>query len=343
MKAAVLRQLREPLVIEELDVPAPGAGQVLVKVAASGICHSQLHEMLGHRGPDLYLPHLLGHEGSGVVEAIGAGVTRVRPKDHVVLSWIKAQGLDGGGVKYGRNGSMVNAGPLTTFNEYAVVAENRVVPIPVEMPLEQAALLGCAVPTGAGAAMNTAAVTAGSSVAVFGIGGIGLNAVQGAALAGAATIIAVDVQPLKLERARAFGATHTIRASDEDPVARIREITGGRGADFAIEAAGLRQTMEQAYASVRAQGGLAVLVGNLERGAPISIDPFDLICGKRIVGSWGGGTVPDRDVPRYVEWYLAGRLKLDELITHRFRLEEINAAFDALRRGEVMRAIVSFS
>ncbi len=342
MRAAVLREIGAPLVIEELDVPAPGHGQALVRLVASGICHSQLHEIKGHRGPDRYLPHLLGHEGSGVVEAVGDGVTRVKPGDPVVLSWIQAEGLPGGPVTYQRGARRVNAGALTTLNEYAVVAENRVVPIPAAMPLEQAALLGCAVPTGAGAVFNTADVQPGSTVVVFGAGGIGLNAVQAAALAKAARVIAVDIQAQKLEQARIFGATHAIDARQHDPVRAVLELTDGRGADYAIEAAGLTVTMEQAFACIRRQGGVAVLAGNVPKDARITIDPFELICGKRLVGTWGGGTVPDRDVPRYVALYLEGKLKLDELVTHRFRLEQVNEAFAALERGLVTRALVVF-
>ncbi|MBA7682791.1 S-(hydroxymethyl)mycothiol dehydrogenase [subsurface metagenome] len=226
--------------------------------------------------------------------------------------------------------------------ECTLVSENRITPISKDMPLDKAALLGCVVPTGMGAIINTAQVKLGSAVAVFGAGGIGLCAIQAAALMNAVIVIAIDIYEHKLRLARTFGATHTLDARKQDPVPAIRELTDGKGVDYAIEAAGLKQTMEQAFASVRNDGGLTVIIGNLPYQHKISIDPFALIEGKRIIGSWGGETNPDRDFPRYIDLYLTGRLKLDELITHRFQLEDINSAFSALDKGEVARAIVEF-
>ncbi len=182
----------------------------------------------------------------------------------------------------------------------------------------------------------------GQRVAVYGAGGIGLNAIQAAALAGASVVIAVDVHPHKLDQARRFGATHAIHGRQEDAVAAIRALTGGQGVDVAIESAGQKATMEQAFASVRPGGGKAVLVGNLPAGQPISLDPFDLIRGKEIVGCWGGNTVPTRDLPRYADWFVEGKLKLAELVSHRFRLDQVNEALDALERGEVARALLTF-
>lgn len=343
MKAAVLYELNAPLRIEEVRVPEPGYGQVLTRMAASGICHTQLLEICGQRGRDPYLPHLLGHEGAGVVEAVGPGVSRVNVGDHVVLSWIAGPGVNAAPPTYFKDHQPINAGALTTFQEYTLASENRVTPIPKDMPLDMAALLGCAVATGAGAVLNTANVNPGSSVVVYGAGGIGLFSLQAAAWMSATPIIAVDVRDEKLERARSMGATHTVHARKDDPVQAILDLTGGRGADYAIEAVGLQETMEQAFLSVRNGGGMAVLVGNLPRGMTIRIDPFALICGKQIVGSWGGNTRPERDFRRYVELYLAGKLRLDEMITHRFGLGEIDSAFEALERGEVGRAIIEFA
>lgn len=342
MKAAVLYELGAPLVIEEVRAPDPGQGQVLVKMAASGVCHTQLLEIRGKRGKDLYLPHMLGHEGAGVVEAVGPGVSRVRAGDHVILSWIVGPGASAAPPTYWKGSQPINAGALTTFQEYTLASENRVTPIRGDMPLDKAALLGCAVATGAGAVLNTAQVKPGTTVAVFGVGGIGLFAVQAAVWRNAARVIAVDVREEKLERARKAGATDAVHAGREDPVRAILDRTEGKGADYAVEAAGLPETMEQAFLSVRTGGGVAALVGNLPRGMKIQIDPFALICGKRLVGSWGGDTDPERDFPGYVDLYFAGKLKLDEMITHRFRLEEINEAFEALEKGEVGRAIVEF-
>ncbi len=335
-KAAVLYKINEPLQIEELTIPDLQSGQVLVKIAYSGICRSQLNEIQGLKGKDNYLPHTLGHEGSGIVEAIGDGVSKVEPGDHVVLTWIKSRGADAPSTLYkNADGSIINSGAISTFMMKAVISENRLVKIPPEMPLREAALLGCAIPTGAGIVLNTLKVQPVNSVAIFGVGGIGLSAVLAAGMVNAAPIIAVDVFDRKLKLARDIGATHLINASQEDPLATIMRITGGRGVDYAIEAAGLGGTMEKAFRAVRDNGGLCVLAGNLSQGEMISLDPFDLIKGKRIIGTWGGETDPDRDIPKYIRLYQAGKLKLGGLITNTFTLGEINKAIDLMRKGKI--------
>ena len=341
-KAAILYQSNKPLEIEELSLPDLERGQVLVKVAFSGVCHSQLLETQGKRGVDPYLPHTLGHEGSGRVETIGPGVTQVSPGDPVILSWIKGPGVNAEPPTYYKGKERINGGPLTTFQEYTVASENRLTPIRKKVSLDKAALIGCAFATGAGAVFNTAKLMPGNSIAILGVGGVGLCAIQAACLAKAAKIIAVDIHDRKLDKAKKLGATHAINAQKEDPVKKILELTEGKGVDVAIEAAGHKETMENAFNSIRTGGGLAILVGNLPRDSKISIDPFMLICGKRIVGSWGGETNPERDFPRYLDLYLSGRLKLDEIITHRFKLEEVNAALCALENGEVSRALIEF-
>ena len=342
-KAAVLYEPGKPLRIEELTIPTLKPGQVLVEVAFSGVCHSQLLEVRGKRGPDRFLPHTLGHEGSGTVLEVGAGVTKVKAGDRVVLSWIKGSGADVPSTIYQSAEGPINSGALSTFMRQTVTCENRVTPIPDAMPLREAALLGCAIPTGAGIILNTAKVRPGSSVAVFGAGGIGLSAILAADLVHATTIIAIDVFDHKLEHARRVSATHLINARQQDPLATVLEITGGRGVDYAIEAAGQRETMETAFKAVRDGGGLCVLAGNLPHGEHISLDPFDLIRGKRIVGTWGGETQPDRDIPLYADLYLNGKLKLDALITHEYWLEDINRAFADLEQGKVGRAVIDMS
>lgn len=341
-KAAVLYRANEPLRIEELSVPDLKKGQVLVKVTFSGVCHSQLLETRGERGPDPYLPHTLGHEGSGVVEAVGPGVTRVAAGDTVILSWIKGPGINAEPPVYQNGKERIRGGPLTTFQEFTVASENRVTPISKKVPLDKAALIGCAFATGAGAVFNTAKLKRGETVAVFGAGGVGLCAIQAARLAKASQIIAVDIHDRKLDEAKKFGATQTIHARKDNAVKKILEWTEGRGADVAVEAAGQKESMENAFNSVRTGGGLAILIGNLPKKSKISIDPFMLICGKRIVGSWGGETQPERDFPRYLDLYLSGKLKLDELITRRFKLEDVNAALRSLEQGEVSRALIEF-
>src|SRR6185312_10748732 len=232
---------------------------------------------------------------------------------------------------------------LSTFMRHTVTCENRVVRLPPEMPLREAALLGCALPTGAGIVINMLAMQPGASLAVFGAGGIGLSAVLAARMLGADPLIATDVVESKLAEALRLGATHAINSRKHDPVAAIRELTQGRGADYAVEAAGRRETMEAAFRSVREQGGLCVLAGNLPHAEQIAIDPFELIRGKRIAGAWGGATRPDEDVPRYIRWFLEGRLPMNELISREYRLEEINAALDDLEQGRVVRALVDMA
>ena len=335
-KAAVLYETNKSLQIEELTIPDLQSGQVLVKIAYSGICRSQLNEIQGLKGKDNYLPHTLGHEGSGIVEAIGAGVSKVEIGDHVVLTWIKGKGADMPSTSYKKaDGSTVNSGAISTFMTKAVVSENRLVKIPQEMPLREAALLGCAIPTGAGIVLNTLKAQSGNSIAIFGVGGIGLSAVLAAGLMNATPVIAIDVFDYKLKLARDVGATHLINAGKEDPLAAILKITDGCGVDYAIEAAGLCETMEKAFRAVRDNGGLCVLAGNLSQGEKISLDPFDLIKGKQIVGTWGGETDPDQDIPEYVRFYQANKLKLDALITDHFTLDEINKSIDMMSKGKI--------
>ncbi|MDC0181931.1 zinc-binding dehydrogenase [Candidatus Thioglobus sp.] len=343
MKAAVLTQLNKPLdVLSGINCAAPGLGQVLVKLAYSGVCHSQLMEVRGRRGADAYLPHLLGHEGSGKVIAVGEGISKVSVGDLVVLGWIKGSGLDGGAVKYRCNcqPQKINAGGVTTFNEFALVSENRVVPLPKGIPLDIAVLFGCAVPTGAGIITNDLRPIAGSSVAVFGLGGIGMSALMATMLFQCAKVIAIDVSADKLALASSFGATHTIDVSNSDPVNEIRTLTEGLGVDYAVEASGQVNVIEQAFKSIRRGGGVCVFATHPEHGKHISIDPYELICGKEIRGTWGGSSNPDRDIPMFAELYLQGKLPLEKLITKRYTLEAINEALDDLEKGRVRRPLI---
>ncbi len=339
MQAAVLVEPGQPLALWELTPPALRPGQVLVDLVYSGVCHTQVLEARGRRGPDRWLPHCLGHEGVGVVSDVGPEVTKVRPGDRVVLTWIRGQGADVPSTVYQSDAGPVNSGAVCTFMRQTVTCESRVVPIGDELPWAVAALLGCAVPTGAGAVLNTAAVEPGSRVAVFGVGGVGAAAVMAARMAGAAEVIAVDIQPAKLEAALALGATHTVNAAAEDPLERLRGQAGG--VDVAIECAGRQETMQTAFAAVRERGGLCVLAGNLPHGGRLSIDPFDLIRGRRLVGCWGGDTQPDRDLPRYAAAYLGGRLPLDKLATRVYALEAVNDALDDLEAGVVGRPLIA--
>lgn len=343
MKAAVLFHLNKPLKVQtDIECGSPGPGQVLVKLAYSGVCHSQLMEVRGRRGADAYLPHLLGHEGTGKVIEVGEGVSKVKPNDLVVLGWIKGSGLDGGGVRY-RCACMsqdINAGGVSTFNEYALASENRIVPLPAGVPLDVGVLFGCAVPTGVGIITNDLRPAPGSTIAVFGLGGIGMSALMATMLFECAKVIAVDVSADKLSLARSFGATHTIDATQTDPVSEIRALTGGLGVDYAAEASGQVSVIERAFESVRRGGGVCVFASHPEHGRRISIDPYELICGKQIRGSWGGGSNPDRDIPMFAKLYLAGTLPLEKLITRRYPLEAINEALDDLEHHRVGRPLI---
>jgi S-(hydroxymethyl)glutathione dehydrogenase/alcohol dehydrogenase len=234
----------------------------------------------------------------------------------------------------------INAGGVTTFNEYALVSENRVVPLPHGVPLDVAVLFGCAVPTGAGIVTNDLKPAPGSSVAVFGLGGIGMSALMATMLFECAKVIAVDVSEDKLELARSFGATHVINAATADPVAEIRKLTGGAGVDYAVEASGQASVIEQAFESIRRGGGVCVFASHPEHGKRISIDPYELICGKQIRGSWGGSSNPDRDIPMFAKLYLEGRLPLEKLITKRYSLEAINEALDDLEHHRIGRPLI---
>jgi S-(hydroxymethyl)glutathione dehydrogenase/alcohol dehydrogenase len=260
----------------------------------------------------------------------------------VVLGWIKGSGLECGGVRYRCDNlpQKINAGGVTTFNEYALVSENRVVPLPEGVPLDIAVLFGCAVPTGAGIITNDLRPIVGSSIAVFGLGGIGMSALMATMLFKCAKVIAIDVSADKLALARSFGATHTIDASTSDPINEIRALTDDLGVDYAVEASGQVKVIEQAFKSIRRGGGVCVFATHPEEGKTMSIDPYELICGKQIRGSWGGGSNPDRDIPMFAQLYLEGKLPLEKLITKRYPLEAINEALDDLENHRIGRPLI---
>lgn len=341
MRAAVLTHTGAPLeIVDNIDAPRAERGQVCVRVAYSGVCHSQLMETLGLRGEDRYVPHLLGHEGTGVVQHVGEGVTKVRPGDRVVLTWIRGEGIDAAGASYRWNGRVVNAGSVTTFNELAVVAETRVVPLPAGVPMDVGVLFGCALLTGAGAVINTLAPEPGSTLVVYGLGGVGISALAAASRCGLRDLIAVDVAPHKLELARQFGATRLVNASLQDPVMVIRAITGGLGADYAVEAAGSSATIEQAFASVRDRGGRCVFASHPPSNQRIVLDPHDLIRGRLIEGSWGGGCQPDRDIPRFAALYVKDHLPFELLLRDRYPLEQVNTALTDLKERRTARPLL---
>jgi len=338
MRAAILVEQRAPLIVDDIELPEPEYGQVLVDVYASGVCGSQIGEIDGVKGPDRFLPHLLGHEGGGVVARVGPGVTRVREGDRVVLHWRQAPGIQAAPPKYRWRGRTVNAGWVTTFNEQAIVSENRLTPVPEDVDFETAALMGCAVTTGFGAIENNGHLKIGQSIAIFGVGGVGLPQVAAARLRSARPIIAIDLREEKLALARTFGATHAIDASREDAGARIREIAEG-GVDVAIDNTGDAKVIETAY-EVTAARGRTILVGVLRKGERIGIHTLPLHFGKVLTGSHGGESQPADDIPRYLRLARDGLVDFRPMVTHRWDLDSINEAIDALRAGRAGRPMI---
>jgi S-(hydroxymethyl)glutathione dehydrogenase/alcohol dehydrogenase len=335
MKAAVLTELRKPLVIAELEMPETlGVGQVLVKVHFSGICGSQLGEIDGAKGEDKFLPHLLGHEASGTVLATGPGVRHVKAGEKAVLHWRKGLGIEADTPHYTWAGRKVNAGWITTFNDYAIVSENRITAIPADSDLEVAALFGCAVTTGFGVVENNARLRIGESVVVFGAGGIGLNIVQACALVSAYPIVAVDLHDNKLELARQMGATHVINSSKVDARKEIAKITGNGGIDVFIDNTGRPEIIEMGYQLTKAQGRVT-LVGVPRKGSNINIYSLPLHFGKGLSGSHGGEAVPQTDIPRYQQLFRHGRIQLKSLVTDTYPLDRINEALEGVRSGAV--------
>jgi S-(hydroxymethyl)glutathione dehydrogenase/alcohol dehydrogenase len=334
MKAAILVEQKKPLIVDEIQLPdALEIGQVLVKVHFSGICGSQLGEIDGAKGEDKFLPHLLGHEASGTVIEIGPGVKHVKPGDVVVLHWRKGLGIEGVPPNYLWNGKKLNAGWIATFNEYAIVSENRLTTIPANSNLEVAALFGCAVTTGFGVIENNAKVRIGESVVVFGAGGVGLNIVQAASLVGAYPIIAVDLYDNRLALAKEMGATHLINSSKVDAKLGIEEVVGNLGLDIFIDNTGQPKIIELGYQITKPQGRI-VLVGVPRKGNEIQVYSLPLHFGKIVTGSHGGESIPQDDIPRYHNMYLANRISLEELITEKYSLEDVNIAIENMRNGQ---------
>ena len=341
-KAAILAQSRQPLVVDVIAFQdALGVGQVLVKVLYSAICGAQLNEIAAAKGPDKFLPHLLGHEASARVLEIGPGVTTVKEGDTVVLHWRPSRGIQCQPPAYTWRGAKLNAGWVTTFNDYAVISENRMTVIAPDYDLRNAPLLGCAVTTAAGVINNDAKVKIGESVVVFGVGGVGLNVVQFAQLAGAYPIVAVDLVDAKLAMAKERGATHCINSKGAgDLDGEIRKIVGQQGPDKVIETTGVKSVIELAYNLTHADG-TCVLVGVPNEKVTIYTLPIHF--NKVLTGSHGGEAVPQVDIPRLIRLNRAGRLSFDGIITHEFTLDHINDALDLVRSGAAGRVVLNIA
>ncbi len=358
MKAAIFHGPKQPLTIEQVEIDRPQSHEILVRTVASGVCHSDLHFVDGfYPYPP---PAILGHEAAGIVEEVGDQVEYVKPGDHVIACLSVfcghcemclsgrpnlCQSKPGRGMA-GKPMFTWNGSPvfqflnISSYAEKMLLHENAVVKIRDDMPFDRAALIGCGVMTGVGAALNTAKVEPGSSVAVFGCGGVGLAAIQGARIAGARQIIAVDMVESKLKTARDLGATHSVDASSGDPVQTIRDMTGG-GVEYSFEAIGNKRAAEQSFEAL-APGGTATIIGMIPVGTKIELDGPAFLSEKRIQGSNMGSNRFRKDMPRYIDFYLQGRLKLDEMITRKGRLEDVNEAFRAMKAGEVARTVLMF-
>jgi S-(hydroxymethyl)glutathione dehydrogenase/alcohol dehydrogenase len=366
VKAAICWEPKRPLEVDEIDLKGPQAGECLVRLVATGVCHTDAYTMSG-RDPSGLFPAILGHEGGGVVEEIGPGVSSVQVGDHVIPLYIpecrnckfclsgktnlcsallptQGKGLmPNGSSRLSHRGRMLHHYMGTsTFAQYTVVPEIALAKISAEAPLEKVCLLGCGITTGVGAVLNTAKVHAGASVAVFGLGGIGLSVVQGAVMAGAERIIGIDLNPKKFAMARQFGATDCIDPSTVANIAEaIVEMTGG-GVDFSFECIGHVDVMGQALACAHKGWGQSVVIGVAGAGEEIHARPFLLVTGRSWRGTAFGGTRGRTQLPGYVDWYRKGRLKVDEYITHTMPLEDINRAFDLMHRGESIRSVIRY-
>ena len=359
MKAAVFRGVGVPLEVEEVEIDEPRPREIVVRTGASGVCHSDLHYVEGKYTTKT--PIVLGHEAAGTVEAVGDQVTYVKPGDHVItclsvfcgtcercLEGRMAICLEGDTSRQRSDGPRLRQGDteirqflnLSSYAEQMLISENAAVKIREDVPFEQLALIGCGATTGLGAALNTAQVRPGSTVAVVGCGGVGLSAIQGAVLAGALRIIAVDAVETKLGLAQELGATDVVDASSGDVVERIMSLTGD-GVDYSFEAIGKKETSEQCYEMLRA-GGTATIIGMIPEGVKIEIDGPSLLNERRVQGSNMGSNRFRVDMPRYVEFYRQGRLKLDEMVTQRIGLEDINSAFEDMNEGHVARSVITF-
>jgi S-(hydroxymethyl)glutathione dehydrogenase/alcohol dehydrogenase len=359
MRAAVLREVNKPMAIEQIATADPAPHEVLIRTAATGVCHSDLHFFNGSY-PGRF-PMVLGHEAAGVVEKVGDGVSYVKPGDHVITCLSTFCGT----CEHCLTGHMslcvepavrtrpdkksrLSKGdePLTqfanlgSFAEMMLVHEHSLVKIRKDMPLDRAALIGCGVTTGVGAVIHTAKVEPGSTVAVIGCGGVGLSAINGAAIAGAGRVIAVDMVPSKLELARKFGATDIVNAKEKDAVGEVLEMTQG-GVHYAFEAIGLKKTAEQAFQMLR-RGGTATIIGMIPPGSMVQVHGPEFLWEKKLQGSMMGSNRFRVDMPRFIDFYLQGKLHLDDMISSRIRLEDVNDAFAAIEKGEVARSVIVF-
>lgn len=340
-KAAVLIESKKPLVIDELEFQPLKVGQVLVKLDSSGVCGAQINEIDAVKGNDKFLPHLLGHEGHGEVLECGVGVRNVKPGDIVVLHWRKGIGIESETPKYlSKSLGVINAGYVTTFNEYAVISENRLTVIPAHIDQDYAALMGCAVTTALGTLTNDAKTKVGESIAIFGCGGVGLSLIQFAGLSGCYPIIGVDIHEKKLKHAKSLGATHTVKSNLEDFEKLLLEANDGSKIDVCIDNTGIPEIIETAYSLTSPEGGRTVMVGVMDTKNRLKINTYPLHFNQEIIGSSGGQCKPNIDIPKIIKLVDNNVLDLKGLIGKTYTLEGINLAFDELRTGVISGRLI---
>jgi len=340
-KAAILVEQHQPLEIGEIEIPPLTFGQVLIRLEVTRICGSQIGEIDGVKGPDRWLPHLLGHEGCGVVEEVGPEVTTVKQGDRVCLHWRPGEGIQARPPQYTWGGKKVNAGLITTFNEWAILSENRVTPVPATLDKDVVALFADTITTGFGVIHNDAQVKIGESVVLMGVGGIGLGAVLGARLAGAHPIVGVDVHAHKLDKAKSVGLTHTLHANATDVAEQVQSIIGPAGADVVIDGTGNPEVIERCYRLTHRQGR-TVLFGVMHHAERVRLHTLPLHFGRVLTGSEGGQSQPARDIPRYGRMVAEGVFNPADFVSHRGCLEDVNQLIAQMRSGEVIHAVIDF-
>jgi len=339
INAAVLFELNKPLEIRTLKLRSLKSGQVLVKILYSGVCRSQLMEVNGLRGDDRWLPHLLGHEGSGIVVEIGPDVKKFKKGDEVILSWIKGSGIEAQGALYDSDDLVINSGRVTTFSNYSVVSENRIIKKPKNLDFDTAVLFGCALPTGAGMVINEINVNSESSVVVIGLGGIGMSAIAMLLSLKIKKIIAIDISAKKLDLVKSWGVNNIIDASKPNIQELVQEIFPD-GAEFCIESAGRVSSIELGFSLVDRNKGKLLFASHPPEGEKIRLSPHELISGKSIAGSWGGAIDPDRDIPILYHNFISANFPLNSLLTKPYSLIDINKALEDLESGKVIRPLI---
>jgi S-(hydroxymethyl)glutathione dehydrogenase/alcohol dehydrogenase len=341
-EAALLVQTGKPLVVAEIDIPPLKPGQVLVEIAYSGACATQVLEWRGDKGDDKWVPHCLGHEGTGTILETSNAVSKVKTGDRVVLSWIKGHGIDAGATVYDWNGRKVNAGAITTFQRHAIVSENRLTLLPNNLAMDVGILLGCAAPTGMGAVFNVLNAQPGKSAAVFGTGGVGLNVLMAASFAGLMPVIGIDPNPKRRTLAKLYGATHVIDPSAGDVIGEIKKIVP-QGVDLAVESSGIPAVMDQAVNATRPQGGRAVIIGNAKYGEVLNLNPTVFNQGKSLLGTWGGDSFPDRDYSRFGQLLACGRFPVRGLLSKPYSLAQADQALQDFAIGTSGRPLIDMS